>query len=122
MHDQDIAIPQLPAREMDRTLAFYRRLGFATEVVSPAGDYAIAERGSLEIHLFLHSALVPAESAFGCYLRVSDVDTLHAEFAKAGLPAAGIPRLTAVEDKPWGMREFALVDENGSLIRVGQVL
>ena len=122
MHDQDIAIPQLPARVMERTLAFYRKLGFETEVVSPAGDYAIADRGRLEIHFFLHSRLVPAESAFGCYLRVKAVDALHAEFAKAGLPAAGIPRLTAVEDKPWGMREFALVDENGSLIRVGQVL
>jgi len=122
MHDQDIAIPQLPARVMERTPAFYRRLGFATEVVSPGGDYAIADRGCLLIHLFLHSELVPAEWAFGCYLRVSDVDTLCAEFSKAGLPAAGIPRLAAVEDKPWGMREFALVDENRAQIRVGEVL
>jgi hypothetical protein len=28
--------------------------------------------------------------------------------------------LEAVEDKPWGMREFAIVDPNGTLIRVGQ--
>lgn len=122
MDDNDIAIPQLPARSMERTLAFYRRLGFDTEIVSPNGDYAIADRGSLEIHFFAHYPLVPAESAFGCYLRVSDVDALHADFAKAGLPDAGIPRITAIEDKPWGMREFAVVDEDGSLIRIGQVL
>lgn len=107
---------------MERTLAFYRRLGFDTEIVSPHDDYAIADRGPLEIHFFAHSGLVPGESAFGCYLRVRDVDALHAEFAKAGLPEAGIPRITAIEDKPWGMREFAIVDEDGSLIRVGQVL
>ncbi|ETC83740.1 bleomycin resistance protein [Xanthomonas hortorum pv. carotae str. M081] len=40
----------------------------------------------------------------------------------AELPARGIPRLDPVGDKPWGMREFAIVDENGNLIRIGQVV
>ena len=34
----------------------------------------------------------------------------------------GIPRITALEDQPWGMREFALVDPDGNLLRVGQEL
>lgn len=38
------------------------------------------------------------------------------------LPAAGIPRLVRAENKPWGMRELALVDPNGNLIRAGQEL
>ncbi|EJH4818460.1 GNAT family N-acetyltransferase, partial [Pseudomonas aeruginosa] len=29
---------------------------------------------------------------------------------------------TALEDQPWGMREFALVDPDGNLLRVGQEL
>jgi len=33
---------------------------------------------------------------------------------------AGTPRVTAPDDKPWGMREFALSDPNGNLVRVGQ--
>ncbi|MEO8089363.1 MAG: hypothetical protein ABI703_03595 [Gemmatimonadales bacterium] len=53
-------------------------------------------------------------------LRVKDVDALHAECSEVGLPRVGTPRLEAVEDKPWGMREFAIVDPNGTLIRVGQ--
>jgi catechol 2,3-dioxygenase-like lactoylglutathione lyase family enzyme len=122
MEDRDIAIPQLPARSMERTAAFYQRLGFDFEVVSPAGDYAIAERGSLEVHFFLHESLVPSESSFGCYFRVGDVAALYAAFSAAGLPAYGIPRITALENKPWGMREFAVIDEDGSLIRIGQVL
>ena len=116
----DHAIPILPARSMESTLAFYRRLGFNVEVASPAGDYAIAVRGTLEIHFFAHAALIPRESAFGCYFRVHDVDALFEAFAAVGLPHDGIPRLTTPEDKPWGMREFALVDENGTLIRIGQ--
>lgn len=122
MQDPDIAIPQLPTRSMDRTAAFYRRLGFAFEVVSPNGDYAIAQLGSLEVHFFLHQSLVPEQSSFGCYFRVGDVARLYTAFSRAGLPVAGIPRITALESKPWGMREFAIIDEDGSLIRIGQVL
>lgn len=122
MQTQDRAIPQLPARSMERTLAFYRRLGFDGEIVSPTGDYAIADRGSLELHFFLHEQLDPRDSAFGAYLRVQDVASLYREWAALGLPTSGVPRLMALEDKPWGMREFALIDEDGSLIRVGQEL
>ena len=28
-------------------------------------------------------------------------------------------RVTAVEDKPWGMHEFTLIDPNGNRIRIG---
>lgn len=122
MQVSDTAIPQLPSRSMERTIDFYRRLGFDGEIVSSANDYAIADRGSLEIHFFLHDSLAPNESAFGCYLRVNNVDALYAEFSAVGLPGVGIPRIIALEDKPWGMREFAIVDEDGSLIRVGQEL
>jgi catechol 2,3-dioxygenase-like lactoylglutathione lyase family enzyme len=121
MTNIDRAIPQLPAKSMDATLAFYRRLGFDCEIVSPNDDYAIAERGTLEIHFFLYRDL-PQESAFGCYFRVHDVDTLYQEYAGLGLPSIGVPRITALEDKPWGMREFALIDLDGSLLRIGQEL
>ena len=43
----DLAIPILPARSIESTLAFYRRLGFNVEVASPDGDYAIAVTGSV---------------------------------------------------------------------------
>jgi hypothetical protein len=38
------------------------------------------------------------------------------------LPRKGIPRQDVLEDKPWGMREFAIVDPNGNLLRIGQTL
>jgi hypothetical protein len=30
--------------------------------------------------------------------------------------------MEALEDKPWGLREFALVDPEGNLVRIGQVM
>jgi hypothetical protein len=31
-----------------------------------------------------------------------------------------IARVSALEDKPWGLREFALLDEDNNLLRIGQ--
>lgn len=118
----DLAIPILPSRSIGATVDFYRRLGFEGEAHGFDPNYAILRRGTLEVHFFAHPALVPAESSAGCYLRVQDVDKHHRAFATHPLPTQGMPRLTVPEDKPWGLREFALVDPDGNLLRVGQVL
>lgn len=120
MPAQDQAIPILPSRSLPATLSFYRALGFDGDII---GDhYAIVERGTLELHFFLHTQLDPASSAFGCYLRVLDVDAIYRDFSRANLPAAGIPRIDSVQNKSWGMREFAIIDLDGSLLRIGQII
>ncbi len=121
MPSQDLAIPILPSRSLNDTLAFYHRLGFQGKIHSH-GDYAILTRGTVELHFFTHRELDPAASSAGCYIRVSDVRSLYEAFASAGLPGRGIPRQDVLQDKPWGMREFAIVDPDGNLIRIGQVL
>lgn len=121
MKPTDLAIPILPSRSLPRALAFYARLGFEGEILGEGDAYAIFSRGELEPHFFLHTELVPAESWAGSYLRVADVEPLYKSFLAAGLPKRGIPRMAAIENKPWGMREFAVVDEDGNLLRVGQV-
>lgn len=118
----DVAIPTLPSRELAATVAFYRALGFEGDVHPFSADYAILCRGELELHFFTHRDLVPADSCAGCYLRVLDVDTLHRAWSACRLPRQGIPRIDALEDKPWGLREFAVVDPDGNLLRVGQVI
>jgi catechol 2,3-dioxygenase-like lactoylglutathione lyase family enzyme len=115
----DQAIPVLPARDLRRTLAFYAALGFEGELLA-ADTYAIVTLGPVELHFFPHPELVPGENYAGCYLRVADVDGAHRLMGAAGLPKRGIPRLEPVGDKPWGMREFALLDEDGNLIKVGR--
>jgi catechol 2,3-dioxygenase-like lactoylglutathione lyase family enzyme len=117
----DIAIPILPCRSLNDTLDFFRRLGFEGRIHSH-GDYAILARGTVELHFFTHRDLRPAESSAMCYIRVSDVQSVYRAFESAQLPQKGIPRMAALEDKPWGMREFAVVDPDGNLIRIGQML
>jgi catechol 2,3-dioxygenase-like lactoylglutathione lyase family enzyme len=122
MQPCDLAIPILPSRSMSDTVAFYRRLGFEGGPHAFDSGYAILRRGTVELHFFLHADLDPADSFAGCYLRVADVDSFHRACATVALPSRGRPRMDALQDKPWGLREFAIVDPDGNLLRIGQVI
>ena len=121
--DLGVAIPILPARNLHETRAFYERLGFRTERWWPQefGGYAILVRGNLEMHFFAFADIPPDQNS-GCYWRVQNVDALYEECQASGLTDSGTLCLLPVENKPWGTREFALIDPNGNLIRVGQLI
>ncbi|MCB1008676.1 MAG: VOC family protein [Acidobacteria bacterium] len=117
------ACPVLPSRDLDTTIRFYGALGFTLVYEQEAPDpYAIVELHGVELHFFGRPDLDPATSIAGCYLRVGDVGRVERAWSKLGLPAAGIPRLEPAADRPWGMRELALVDPDGNLVRVGEIL
>jgi len=122
MQAYDLAIPTLPCRSVSDTVAFYKRLGFEGGAHEQNSEYAILRRGAVEIHFFTHKELVPAESSSGCYVRVLDVQSIYRAFATSQLPRTGIPRMDSLEDKPWGLREFAVVDLDGNLLRIGQII
>jgi catechol 2,3-dioxygenase-like lactoylglutathione lyase family enzyme len=113
----DRAVPNLPARDMAATEAFYHSLGFATEF-RDAG-WMILSRGDLSLEFFPHPGLDPWASDHGACLRVDDLDGLYANFQRAGLSGnpRAIPRLTPPVKTAGVPRMFALVDENGSLLR-----
>jgi catechol 2,3-dioxygenase-like lactoylglutathione lyase family enzyme len=115
--------PILPARNLDETRAFYQKLGFVSwHNGRGPWAYEIFSRGHLVIHFFEEPELTPSENDTSCYWRVRDADWCYQEFARLNLQSEGIPRLTAPEDQPWGMREFTLVDPSGNLVRVGHDL
>jgi catechol 2,3-dioxygenase-like lactoylglutathione lyase family enzyme len=122
MQQYDLAIPTLPSRSLDVTVAFYKRLGFEGGVHEFNNSYAILRRDSVEIHFFRHEALIPEQSSSGCYVRVLDVDSVYSAFSTSELPKSGIPRMDSLQDKPWGLREFAIVDPDGNLLRIGELL
>lgn len=116
------AVPILPSRDLRETLAFYERLGFENRGAEPeVWDYLIVGRGGIELHFHAEPAVDPLTTDFGCYLRVADADALHAEWGRIGVahdPATG-SRLVAPVTTDYGLREFALVDPTGNLLRVG---
>jgi catechol 2,3-dioxygenase-like lactoylglutathione lyase family enzyme len=122
MQPHDLAIPTLPCRSVAATTVFYERLGFEGGAHEFNPEYAILRRGSVELHFFTHKELVPTESSAGCYIRVLDVDSVYRLFSASQLPRTGLPRMDALENKPWGLREFAVVDPDGNLLRIGQII
>jgi hypothetical protein len=122
MNPSDLAIPILPSRSIAATAAFYKALGFEGGPHEHDSNYGILRRGSIELHFFTHRELRPEESWAGCYIRVSDVKPIYDSISSVRLPIHGIPRVDKLEDKPWGLREFAVVDLDGNLLRIGQVI
>lgn len=108
----------LPARDLATTSAFYARLGFVERFRDDG--WMILERGPLMLEFFPHPDCDPWSSWFSACIRVDDPDALLKEWQGAGLPsdARSIPRLTGFFKPGAAPRMFALVDENGSLLRV----
>ncbi|CAO3404372.1 bleomycin resistance protein [Azospirillum palustre] len=110
--------PILPVRDVRAALAHYRGLGFTVTAYDEAAAdpvYGFLDWGGVGLHLTRVPDLDPERSVVACYLYVSDADALHAAWTAA--EAGG--RLTAVSDTPYGLREFAHIDPDGNLLRVG---
>ena len=105
--------PILPVRDLGEAADFYRRLGFT--VTRHDDGYAwVLHAGDELLHLRLVPDVRPETNAASCYLHVQDADAWHAQWARAGVT------MDPVADQPWGMREFAVIDPSGNLVRVGR--
>jgi hypothetical protein len=114
----DRVTANLPARDLTATAAFYARLGFIEQYRDQS--WMILARGPLVLEFFPHPDCDPWSSWASACIRVDDPDALLKEWQGAGLPsdASSIPRLTGFFKPGAAPRMFALVDENGSLLRV----
>ena len=111
----EFAVPILPAKDLDAILAFYERLGFENRGTAPSEwNYLIIGRGNVQLHFY-------GDPHVDCYVFTEDADALYEEWNAVGVPSdpATGSRLQAPVKTDYGMREFALVDPSGNLIRVG---
>lgn len=110
--------PVLPVPDMAAASEFYRRLGF--EVVQYDDGYAwVSTCGWEFLHLALAEQIRPGASSAGAYVHVADADEWHVAItAAAGDDAA----IGSIGDQPWGMREFAVTDPAGNIVRFGRNL
>jgi catechol 2,3-dioxygenase-like lactoylglutathione lyase family enzyme len=116
----DQATPNLPARDFEQSSRFYQKLGFV-EGWRDDG-WMILTRGGLTLEFFPHPDLNPGESCFSCCLRLDDLDAFYAVCKASGLEERcwGWPRLHAPEVEDSGKRIGALIDPDGTLVRLIQ--
>lgn len=113
-----LIIPKLPFINKEETLDYYSKLGF--EMVADYGDYLIAKYQELEIHFFKFENLLPEKSDFMIYLRIdNDVEKFYQEIQNQGIKIHPNGKL---ETKPWKMKEFSLLDPNGTLLSFGAAI
>lgn len=110
--------PKLPMRDKAATRAFYiDQLGFHDIGKIDYSGYLMLEKDHIQIHFFEFRALDPLQNYGQVYIRTNDIDTLYQQAIDRRLmiPAAG-----HIEDKPWGQREFSLLDPDHNLLTFGQ--
>jgi catechol 2,3-dioxygenase-like lactoylglutathione lyase family enzyme len=121
------AIPALPVKEIARSVAFYRdQLGFS--VAHQEEGFAIVRRDAVEVHLWAASderwptrggpsPVVSGAESFiagtaSCRIGVTGVEELHRGLAPRGI----LHPKGQLADRPWGTREFAVLDLEGNLL------
>lgn len=116
----DRATPNLPSRDMRVTSRFYARLGFV-ETFRDDG-WMVLDRGGITLEFFPYADLDPSTSSFSCCLRLDDVHRFHAVCRSVGVPETtrGWPRVHAPVLEPSGLVIGALVDPDGTLVRLVQ--
>lgn len=114
----DRAVPNLPSRDFDATVAFYGSFGFQTTYRD--GGWLILRRGGVGLEFFLAPEHDPYASWFMASVRIHDLDGLYAAVRAGGVPEAstGIPRLVPVALQEWGRRAGYLIDLDGTQLHL----
>ena len=108
--------PIVPVRDLDIVLERYRALGFDARRYDGPERYGFVDRGAVSIHVTEWAEHDPLRTAASVYFYVSDADALYDEW-KALKDLDG--RLIAPHETPYGLLEFAYVDPDGTLHRIG---
>lgn len=110
--------PKLPMRDKTVTRNFYiTQLGFRQFGNADFDGYLMIEKDSIQIHFFEFKELDPKENYGQVYIRSNNIDGLYQYFLdnKVAIHPNG-----ALEQKPWGQKEFSLLDPDNNLLTFGQ--
>ena len=114
------AHPKLPMRNKAATKAYYvDQLGFTLAGSDAHADYLMVARDGVQLHFFLHPELDPTTNYGQVYLRTGTIDALYGSLLEKGVR---IHPNSPLATKPWGQREFALLDPDHNLLTFGQAV
>ena len=105
-------------RDKEVTKNYYvNQLGFELFGDNDFDGYLMVQKDNIQIHFFEFKALDPIENYGQVYIRTDDIDKLYQTFLDNKIL---IHPNGHVETKPWGQREFALLDPDNNLLTFGQ--
>ncbi len=110
--------PKLPMRDKAVTKDYYlNKLGFRLFGENDFDGYLMVYKDHVQIHFFEFKDLDPKENYGQVYIRTNDIDKLYQMLLdkKTSIHPNG-----HLETKPWGQREFAILDPDNNLLTFGQ--
>jgi len=109
----DFAVPTLPMRDVRETRAFYEKIGFICAHENPPPDsFLFMIWGGVKLQFFNVPGIDGSITDHTCWIVVDDIEKTHRDLSRLKLD-----RLMPIEQKPWGVPEFVLVDVNGNMLR-----
>lgn len=110
--------PKLPMRDKTATRDFYiKKLGFRNVGSRDYDGYLMLEKDNIQIHFFEFTALDPKENYGQVYIRTNDIDSLYQSLSDNKIT---IHPNGSLQIKPWGQKEFSLLDPDNNLLTFGQ--
>ena len=100
------------------TKDFYQKLGFSLLGGEYEG-YLMLERDHVQLHFFMFEGLNARENYGQVYIRTDNIEMLYQCLLIDGVTIHPNGHLQA---KPWGQREFSLLDPDHNLLTFGQSL
>jgi catechol 2,3-dioxygenase-like lactoylglutathione lyase family enzyme len=110
--------PKLPMRNKAITKDYYiHKLGFEQLGREDYDGYLMLKKDKVELHFFEFKELNPKENYGQVYIRTDHIELLYQDL---------LDRLIAIHPngplhiKPWGQKEFSLLDPDNNLLTFGQ--
>ncbi len=112
--------PKLPMRNKEVMKSFYlKKLGFSEFGMADFDGYLMVQKDNIQIHFFEFKELNPKENYGQVYIRTDDIDNFYQELLdnKTAIHPNG-----HLQNKPWGQKEFSVLDPDNNLLTFGQSL
>lgn len=110
--------PKLPMRDKAVTREYYiNTLGFREYGSADFEAYLMVEKDHVQIHFFEFKELNPAENYGQVYIRTDDIEGLYRDMTGKNI---SIHPAGHLQTKPWGQKEFSLLDPDNNLLTFGQ--
>jgi catechol 2,3-dioxygenase-like lactoylglutathione lyase family enzyme len=110
--------PKLPMRDKALTREFYlNKLGFREFGRADFDGYLMVQKDQIQIHFFEFKDIDPKENYGQVYIRTDKIDEWYqlSVDKKINMPEAG-----RLQIKPWGQKEFSLLDPDHNLLTFGE--
>lgn len=112
--------PKLPMRNKAVTKDYYiNKMGFKVFGNTDFDGYLMIQKDNIQIHFFEYKELKPEENYGQIYIRTNTIDALYKSFLEKDI---SIHPNGNLQTKPWGQKEFSLLDPDNNLITFGQTI